>query len=154
MMELYQHPDIPISVLELRHKVFGNIYLDASARAYGAEMGELGEIYLLQALSLDPDLNASVSPKWITALIGYALGNLVLDPASYIKYVSSHLPRTPEFKTWSRRRLTAHLLAAQAFEMLVRGEKPSARSHAVQAIISDFRLIKNRGLVKIPLLCW
>lgn len=79
MKRFFSHPGIPAEIRSLEGKVFGNLYLDAAARAFGAGLGEHGRRWLETAVERDPELADGYPPHWVVALCGHALGSLVKD---------------------------------------------------------------------------
>jgi hypothetical protein len=152
MTRLFERSDLPDGVRALRGRVFGSVYLDAAARAYGAGVGERGRDWLETAVEYDPSLTRADPPRpprWVIALSGHALSSLVHDWRAYVRVVAANLPDEQEFAHWSRGRLTASVLAARAFRWRQYGHNLDARASALAAIMRDPFLVRNRGLVKV-----
>lgn len=154
MTRFFNRDDLPTEIRALKPKVFGNLYLDAAARAYGGDMGDKGREWLEIALAYDPDLGRGDPPMWVVALCGYSQGTLVEDTSAYFRSVSANLPGGPKFRRWSQRRLFGQMYATQAFKSWAIGRRTRARLSALLAFALDPTLLKNRGLVALGARPW
>ncbi len=149
MSQFFARPDLPDAVCALQDRVFGNLYLDAAARAYGAGLGERGRQWLEMAVSYDLDLLRGDPPRWVVALCGHAQTALVEDWRAYLYTIAAHLPLGDAFQKWNHQRLVANFYAAEAFRHLNLQQRALAWRSALSAIWSDIHLVRNRGLLKI-----
>jgi hypothetical protein len=104
------------------------------------------------ALENDPALRIGNPPGWVVALTGFAQDSLVHDWRKYLEFIGKFFATRPEFRNWSAKKLVAYGFAAQAFKNRSRGNKKLARKCSMIAILNDFSLFRNRGLVKLLLL--
>jgi glycosyltransferase involved in cell wall biosynthesis len=151
MKRFFSTPGLPGKLQQLRPKVFGNLYLDAAARAYGSGMGVLARRYLRAAIRCRPDLASGDPPQWVVSLCGHALTALVRDAGQFVRFVGRTLPAEVAFNRWGPYRLTTHLHVAQAFMAHRNGHAARARMRAIQAILRDPRVLSNRGLISLAL---
>jgi len=151
MDRVFGRKDLSREIKSLKPKVFGNLHLDAAARAYASGLPALGRHSLEKALHFDPVLLEGDPPKWVTAICGHALGTLVRHPSSYLGLVADNLPPGKSFQPWTKHRMEAQMEAAKAFRFKSEGSLFRARWTAFRALVSDLRLLRNRGLWSIAL---
>jgi glycosyltransferase involved in cell wall biosynthesis len=151
MTRFFEQTDLPSAIRSLKPKVFGNIHLDAAARAYAAGLATQGRRSLEDAIWYDASLAEGDPPIWVTAICGYALGTLVAQPSDYLEIVASNLPTSASFQAWKKYRIRAQLEAAKAFRFRHQGSRFRARCSAIQAFLRDLTLMRNRGLWAIAL---
>jgi len=147
----FREGELDEEIQALESKVLANLYLDGAARAYGAALGTHGSEWLEQAVRRNPELTCGDPPGWVVAICGHALGPLINRPEDFIRCASANLPVRSEFEGWTFRRLMGHFRASQAFRLLQAGENTQARLSAVRAMLRDFRLLSNRGMLSIAL---
>ncbi|MCJ7568848.1 MAG: glycosyltransferase [Anaerolineales bacterium] len=151
----FEREDIPEHTQELKEKVMGNVYLDATARAYEAGLLDEGRKWLETAIAFDPDLTSGDPPQWVIGLSGFAQGPLVDDEEVFTKTLMTNLPQSPEFKNWTIREFKTQMNVTKAFEMFFAGQRSKARWYAIIAIVSDLSLIlRNHGLLVIGFRPW
>lgn len=154
MSRFFRRSDVPSPIRRLEDAVFGNLYLDASARAYGADLGGTGGDWLQKAVERSPELAEGSPPRWVVALCGHARGTLVETPERYLRTVAANLPAGRRFRDWNLRRLTAEYHAGRAFRLDQTGRRLPAMISAVRALAMDPHLLGNRGLVKLGFRPW
>jgi glycosyltransferase involved in cell wall biosynthesis len=145
--KLYADNDLPPGILALRGPAYGNIYLNAAARAFSASADNEGKDCLDNAFKHDLSLLNGNPPRFLSSLASFALSPLCNDADTFMYRLIGNLPESAGTLNWSKRKALSLLRATAAFDHYQHGEHKQAARKALSALALDPSWLRNRGLI-------
>ena len=147
--KLYAQPNLPSEIICLRSRAYGNVYLNAAARAYASGGAVEGAECLRCAVELNPALLEGNPPYIFASLASFALTPFSNGARDFMDRVVDNLPEGFGVSRWSRHKAHGLLHAVAAFEDFQCEKNSLVLREALLAFAVDPSWVRNRGLLSI-----
>lgn len=144
--KLFANKQFALNLGRERPEIYAAFHLALAWRAYDAGLLQEGQDELLQALDLNPDLEARRGQAIVDSLIGYTNYFLVKDPIRVVRLALENLPERLAFLSEQRRQILGQAWMSRAWRASQNKNFPLMKHSVWRAVWYQPGCLGNRGI--------